>query len=219
VQTKYQKFQAQKFRIPTIEHVIKLPISFQHTARQVHNSGLPTPTLTTPTIMYDIIHKHSYTAHIIRRVDMSSSKSPTFDALSSEPTLLELPNLIVTKAALDFHLFNSSVSRDDGDRPRSDDPSTATTIASYAYRLNCYIPHRLILLYERHPTLGLITLCPVRNSLAILISSFLDRPHRHPSSWWTRHLEAIETKPCRKSHIGCGNYLRRKERLCPSKKA
>jgi hypothetical protein len=55
---------------------------------------------------------------------------------------------------------------------RSDDPSTATTIASYAYRLNRYIPHRLILLYERHPTLGLITLCPVRTNLRILISSF-----------------------------------------------
>jgi hypothetical protein len=46
-------------------------------------------------------------------LDMSSAKSPTFDALSSDPTLLELPNLIFTKAALDFHFIHSSVSRDD----------------------------------------------------------------------------------------------------------
>jgi hypothetical protein len=45
---------------------------------------------------------------------MSSAKSPTFAASSSDSTLLELPNLIFAKAALDFYLIHSSAPRDDG---------------------------------------------------------------------------------------------------------
>jgi hypothetical protein len=92
---------------------------------------------------------------------MSSGRYPTY-ALSC------CPNLLSTKAALDFHVAHSSPSRDDGivSDFRSDDPSTATQIASYSPVVSSIIS--LIDSYWRsksNPTLGIPLRC------AILLSS------------------------------------------------